>query len=464
MESGAHEGILLPYPYFNPGLLEAPIVYEIDQMKDKSSDDTEATRKLLDNLAKMLASQKPDRHTQKTMDEHKFWKTQPVMSFNESVSEDSVIERKTLDSVPKEPQQLPQEFEWCTMDVTKDADLEEIYDLLYHNYIEDDDEQFRFQYSVDFLKWALKPPGWQKEWSVGVRVNTSKKLVAFISAVPVKIKVRNVPVTAVEINFLCVHKKLRSKRLAPVMIKEITRQVNLKNIWQALYTGGTLLPAPFATCRYFHRSINWSKLYDVGFSYLPPGSTVEEQIAKYKLPDTPSLPGFRPMVEADLPNVQELLEAYLARFDVYQVFDAEEFRHWFISSVVHSYVVEVEGQIVDFVSYYGLDSTVLGNAKHPNLKVAYSFYYATAAPSEDREKRLQSLFEATLISAQQQGFDVFNALTLLDNPLFLDELKFGAGDGLLYYYLFNYKTKPVSGGIDRGGQVNGPGGVGVVML
>lgn len=31
-----------------------------------------------------------------------------------------------------------------------------------------------------------------------------------------------------EINFLCVHKGLRSKRLAPVLIQEVTRRVNLK--------------------------------------------------------------------------------------------------------------------------------------------------------------------------------------------------------------------------------------------
>ena len=31
-----------------------------------------------------------------------------------------------------------------------------------------------------------------------------------------------------EINFLCVHKKLRAKRLAPVLIKEVTRRINLK--------------------------------------------------------------------------------------------------------------------------------------------------------------------------------------------------------------------------------------------
>lgn len=34
-----------------------------------------------------------------------------------------------------------------------------------------------------------------------------------------------------EINYLCVYKKLREKRLAPVLIKEITRRVNLTNVW-----------------------------------------------------------------------------------------------------------------------------------------------------------------------------------------------------------------------------------------
>ena len=41
-----------------------------------------------------------------------------------------------------------------------------------------------------------------------------------------------------EINFLCVSKSLRSKRLAPVLIKEVTRRVNLRNMWQAVSEGG----------------------------------------------------------------------------------------------------------------------------------------------------------------------------------------------------------------------------------
>jgi glycylpeptide N-tetradecanoyltransferase len=47
-----------------------------------------------------------------------------------------------------------------------------------------------------------------------------------------------------------VHKKLRSKRLAPVLIKEVTRQCNLANVWQAIYTAGVVLPTPFGTSRW----------------------------------------------------------------------------------------------------------------------------------------------------------------------------------------------------------------------
>lgn len=71
-----------------------------------------------------------------------------------------------------------------------------------------------------------------------------------------------------------------------------------------------------------------------------------------------------------------------------------------------------------------------------------------------------------LILARNHNFHVFNALTLLDNPLFLKEEKFEPGDGKLHYYLFNWRTRPLPGGIDEKDQVDVTkmGGVGVVML
>ena len=65
-------------------------------------------------------------------------------------------------------------------DARRSKRLQEVYELLNQNYVEDDDNMFRFDYSVDFLRWcvfdtlicncsslvprALKPPGYRKNW------------------------------------------------------------------------------------------------------------------------------------------------------------------------------------------------------------------------------------------------------------------------------------------------------------
>ncbi|OMJ13498.1 Glycylpeptide N-tetradecanoyltransferase 2, partial [Smittium culicis] len=52
-----------------------------------------------------------------------------------------------------------------------------------------------------------------------------------------------------EINFLCINKKIRKQRFAPILIKEITRRINLSGIFQAVYTAGIQIPTPFAICQ-----------------------------------------------------------------------------------------------------------------------------------------------------------------------------------------------------------------------
>jgi len=52
-----------------------------------------------------------------------------------------------------------------------------------------------------------------------------------------------------EINFLCIHKKLRAKRLAPLLIREVTRRIHLEGIFQAVYTAGLVLPRPISECQ-----------------------------------------------------------------------------------------------------------------------------------------------------------------------------------------------------------------------
>lgn len=222
------------------------------------------------------------------------------------------------------------------------------------------------------------------------------------------------------------HKKLRSKRLAPVLIKEVTRRCNLHGVFQAVYTAGVVLPTPVAVARYYHRNLNPPKLVDIGFAYVPRGQTLARYSRSLALPEKALTPGWREMERRDLDQVTDLLGRYLKRFDIAPEYAADEVEHWLLSGrgkgdkgadgadkgrrtdqVTWVYVVEVRrglsplavlcfsgtslillaflapcqdpetGRVTDVASFYSLPSSVLNSAKHPVLHAAYTFYYAT---------------------------------------------------------------------------------------
>jgi glycylpeptide N-tetradecanoyltransferase len=383
---------------------------------------------------------------------HPFWDTQPVPAMSSEYGQDTgpIDELKTPVDVKDDPYPLPDAFEWCAVDVSSEEEALEIYTLLSENYVEDDDSMFRFDYSVAFLRWALMPPGFLKNWHLGVRVKTSKKLVGFITGIPANIQVYDKTMNMAEINFLCVHKKLRSKRLAPVLIKEITRRVNKENIWQAVYTAGVVLPRPVSECRYYHRSLNPKKLIDVGFSHLGPRMTMARTIKLYKVPETPQIEGMRKMESKDCQRVFELISGYLKKFSLHPEFTVEEIRHWVLprDGVIYSYVREGRpGVVTDFCSFYSLPSSILGNDKYSTLNAAYSYWNVATTVS------FTDLMYDALIFARQHEFDVFNALNVMENDTFLKELKFGIGDGFLQYYLYNWQCPKIA-----------PDGIGLVLL
>ena len=256
-----------------------------------------------------------------------------------------------------------------------------MYDLLVQNYVEDDDAMFRFDYSKEFLRWALLPPGYNPDWLIGVRAGPKRKLFGCITGIPVTMYLNGREVNCAEINFLCVHKKLRAKRLAPILIKEITRRVNRCDIWQAIYTAGATIPTPITGAQYWHRSLNPQKLIDVGFSYLPSGKTMTKYVKENRLRSL-QIPEMRPMVESDLAMVTELLNNHLRNFKVHIHFTLDEVAHFLLprDKVVYSYCVDgprdSDGKIpvIDFFSFYCLPSQILRHPEHKILNVAYSFY------------------------------------------------------------------------------------------
>ncbi|KAG8738733.1 glycylpeptide N-tetradecanoyltransferase [Ceratobasidium sp. 414] len=340
---------------------------------------------------------------------------------DERPAEDGPIEpSKPAEEVKQDPYALPSGYEWSTVDIMEPDQAKEVHELLSANYVEDMEAAFRFRYSAEFFAWALQPPGYHKEWLIGVRVSSNRKLVAFIAGVPLKLRVRQNILDVSEINFLCIHKKLRSKRLAPVLIKEVTRRCHLRGIFQAIYTAGVVIPTPVSTARYYHRLIQVEKLVEAGFTHVPRGSTLARMLRLNSVASETKIVGLREMEDGDIKDVLALYEMYMRRFTLTPIMDEEEMRHHMLSG-------RGAGEPID-------------------------------------GRRQAQVVWAYVVQAK---FDVFNALTLMDNHPFLKELNFGQGDGYLNYYLYNWRTAPLEGfvplPVNEGGQGIGRG-IGVVML
>jgi len=380
---------------------------------------------------------------------HEFWESQPVPKMNQQIDETGPIETKTVDEVKPEPYQLPDVYEWYALDLQNAEDLDNMYNLLSAHYVEDDDNMFRFNYSRPFLQWALCPPGYKRTWHLTVRVKSNKRLVACITAIPAKIRVHDDVVDMVEINFLCVHKKLRAKRLAPVLIKEITRRVNLEDIWQAAYTAGVVIPKPVAKNQYWHRSFDPKKLVDIGFSSVPRNSTMKRMKRLSRVPPEMSM-NMRPMVAEDAPQIVELLGGYLSKFKYTPVLDEHEVVHWFLpqENVIQTYVREEDGKITDMFSYYCLSSHVMKHPDYNLLNAVYSYYNVAQTVSWT-----ELMKNALTVARTKDNKDVFNCLNVMDNVEFLSDLKFAPGDGYLHYYLYNWLAPEME-----------PGDVGLVLM
>ena len=113
-------------------------------------------------------------------------------------------------------------------------------------------------------------------------------------------------------------------------------------VWQAVYTAGKYLPTPFTEWLYFHRNINNKKLIEINFAFIPPKSNLKRMDKINKVPETPWVKGFRPLVKKDRKIAYELLNNYMKKFKVWMHFDMIEFKHFVKTTpnVIYPYVVQ----------------------------------------------------------------------------------------------------------------------------
>uniref|UniRef100_A0A0G4GLL3 Glycylpeptide N-tetradecanoyltransferase n=1 Tax=Chromera velia CCMP2878 TaxID=1169474 RepID=A0A0G4GLL3_9ALVE len=418
---------------------------------------------------------------------HAFWDEQPVLKLTDAANTGEYAPLEFVTPRP-EPYPLPQGFVWDCLDLKDDKQLEELHSFLAEHYIEDREVQstLRFTYSKDILRIALLSPGFLSDWHIGVRTEGKRKLVAFISGTPQLLLMGEEKVKECTVNFLCVMRKLRAKRLAPVLIKELTRRVAAtEGYQQAIYTNTDLLPGAIGTCVYWHRPLNFRKLLECQFVGVPAKVTISAAIRLFRVPDpVQRSPPFQRMEVKDAAAVAELLNGYLKKFRVRPHFTEETVAHWVTAcgpkdtapsaaaaaapaangassseekekaenggeekeegaeeakevdtATMYCFVrKDKKGAALDFFSLYGLDFRVVGQGeqKHSHLRVAYLYYYAAGTLSAT------DLVGDAIANAKQLGYDVVNSLDALETGTVVKELKFEPGKPL-HYYMYNYR-------------------------
>jgi glycylpeptide N-tetradecanoyltransferase len=268
--------------------------------------------------------------------------------------------RGAEDAVPSLPCALPAGFEWCTLDLTRDADLQQLHAFLAKHYVSDPSGTMRLVYPAAMLRRALLPPDYHADWHVGVRVARTGKLVGCVTGVPAALRIQGETRRAAEVNFLCVHAKLRARRLAPVLIRELARRITLARCWHAIFTSGQRMPDAHlvASCPYVQRAL----------------ALADDP------PLTPRHPAFRPFdPQTDADQTCALLNAHLAASKVARVFCPADIAHLFggDAALARAHVLpdpHDPARISDVLSFTLVD--VARPAPAPHMCVAYVYYLA----------------------------------------------------------------------------------------
>ena len=136
-----------------------------DQRKQKNQNPHSTFQKHQINASSQLHSHS---HTNTTTEKITSSGTHnPYLNWNKRSRRKDLDPIKTKEEILCHALAITERIRVCSVDIQNDKERAEVYKLLTQNYV-DDDNMFRFDYSESSCR-ALTPPGYHKDWHVGVR-------------------------------------------------------------------------------------------------------------------------------------------------------------------------------------------------------------------------------------------------------------------------------------------------------
>nr|QBK89031.1 MAG: N-myristoyltransferase [Mimivirus LCMiAC02] len=363
-------------------------------------------------------------------------------------------------------------YEWTIMDMSKTEDCATVAKFLsthYHNH-----PRRSYKYSQEYMQWALNRPN-KLNISIAILEKKTKTMAGFINGNIIKTQIYHNTIDMVQCNFLCVHSKLQGRNVSKRLIKQLSNMFKINGYNSGYYTTDKIIKQDtnIYKAKYYHRPINVHNILDAGLLRVEKNMTTNSIIEGYELPTEPTKPRylkdltdtteltdttkpshlikrtnttseeyeFVQMKEQHLQEVYELLNSYLDRYNIYPIFNYDEFVYIFYNnSIVTSYVLVERGSqglkekeiVIDFISYYTLP-TVIENKKNKTVNVAHLYYYTSTIESPYR------LIRNMMIISQKNNIDEFIIKDIMENETTTLELGFLVGAEDIYYHLHNHK-------------------------
>lgn len=379
-----------------------------------------------------MTDEKYEERTQKST----YWWNKPVMNFNNISYSNKRIEDISERSVYTSdiPVKIPSVFKWTEIDIKDNAKMTEVSIFLRMHYISDPSNIFTFNYTPEFIRWALGDKG----FILGLYVGST--LCGTVGVIIRRIQVFNEIVKMAEVNFLCAHPKYRGKKMVNVLIDEAIRRSYKCGMEAGIFTTERLIPSPITSLQFYHRALNYEKLYDTKFMMIGEPSELNTHL-QIGEPDSKFV-----LVTEDYYDIlYDLYMKNMTTYNLHVVYDRDEFIHYYCNNMfMRTYILMVDGTAKDYVSYFLLDSLVEG--RDVVIKAGYAMSYSRN--TESPEYMVHNMLKL----AKRDGLDVFNMTDTMQNSqvLLIDDndkdgipdrtygLNFVRGTGRLNLNLFNW--------------------------
>ena len=354
-----------------------------------------------------------------------FWSSQPL-KINSTNIKQILPASQLLEKINRELDDSRIKLDYTVIDTFSDQIIHAALDFINENYV--GSSTSKLLYSAQLLKYFLldallilfHPKGQQK--IVGIIIGKRKKL-----------QMEDQEFSLIDVNFLCLIKKLRNLHLAPFLIGVLTKEtVTRLNVSLAYYTIGARINSPcFGKKQMYHRPIHINQLVKGGFFK----SSVNQKIyTDFLKTDTPTYING----SEQLPEVVEKLDKLIINYckTTYSVFDYKSTKEVLSNAAFHNFIFNINDP-TDFISLYRLDSL---NKNGEFYKNGYLFIIALKS---NELQHIQQVFDAVAKYCYENSIlDVLTLSDIFPNNIY-NTLKFIPGTGLLNYYIYNMDMMPI---------------------